>query len=428
MDPFRTLRGFRDILSPETDILSYIENTAKEIFKLYAYNEIRIPSVEMTELFVKSTGDTTDIVEKEMYSFNDAGKRNISLRPEGTPGVARAFVQHKLNLSGKNSKFFYIGNMFRAERPQAGRFREFEHIGIEYLGNPSASADAETIILLMALLKKTGVKDYFAEINSLGCGDCREKYKKELLEYLKNNASRLCEWCQNRIEKNPLRALDCKIDGPKLSIEAPKLKLCEDCSSHFEKVKELLKIAEIDFKINKSLVRGLDYYTRTVFEIKSSALGSQNAIAAGGRYDKLIKSMGGQDTPAVGWALGADRLAILIKDNFSFTNNTADAFVICADKSSFIESFKILNNLRNNGISADSSNFELSLRSQMRSADKSGATIALIMGEEELKNSSCSIKFLKHAEDDKGKQEQIPLNELLEKTKNILNTENRIND
>ncbi|MCK4936891.1 MAG: ATP phosphoribosyltransferase regulatory subunit, partial [Elusimicrobiales bacterium] len=181
MEPLRALRGFRDLLSPETDIFSYIENAAKEIFKVYSYNEIRIPTVEMAELFIKSTGETTDIVEKEMYSFIDAGKRNIALRPEGTPCVARAFVQHKLNLSGKNSKFFYIGNMFRAERPQAGRFREFEQLGIEYLGNPSASADAEAIILLMAFLKKTGAKDYFAEINSLGCSDCREKYKKELL-------------------------------------------------------------------------------------------------------------------------------------------------------------------------------------------------------------------------------------------------------
>ena len=419
MDPLKALRGFRDILSPDTDILSYIENAAKEIFKLYAYNEMRIPTVEMAELFIKSTGETTDIVEKEMYSFIDAGKRNISLRPEGTPGVVRAFVQHKLNLSGKNSKFFYIGNMFRAERPQAGRFREFEQIGIEYLGNPSALADAEAIILLMALLKKTGVKNYFTEINSLGCSNCREKYKKELLEYLRNNASTLCEWCQNRIEKNPLRALDCKTDGPKLSIEAPKLSLCEDCSSHFEKAQELLKIAGIDFKVNKNLVRGLDYYTRTVFEVKSSDLGSQDAIAGGGRYDNLIKSMGGQDTPAVGWSLGVDRLAMLLKDTISLKDNSPKVFVICADKTALNESFKILNHLRNGNISADFSNFELSLRSQMRSADKSGATLALIMGEEELKNSSCSIKFLKS----ENKQKQIPLNELLEKTKNILNKE-----
>ncbi len=419
MDPLKALRGFRDLLSPEADVFSCIEKTAKEIFKVYSYNEIRIPTVEMTELFIKSTGETTDIVEKEMYSFTDAGKRNISLRPEGTPGVARAFVQHKLNLSGKNSKFFYIGNMFRAERPQAGRFREFEQIGIEYLGNPSASADVETIILLMAFLKKSGAKDYFAEINSLGCSDCREKYKKELLEYLKKNAAQLCQWCQNRIEKNPLRALDCKTDGPKLSIEAPKLFLCDDCSSHFENVKELLRIAEIDFKVNKNLVRGLDYYTRTVFEVKSSALGSQDAIAAGGRYDNLIKSMGGQDTPAVGWSLGVDRLAMLIKENISLPDNAPNAFVVCADKNAFNESFKILNDLRNGGISADSSNFELSLRSQMRSADKSGATLVLIMGEEELKNSSCSIKFLKSQKE----QEQIPLSALLEKTKNILNKE-----
>ena len=420
MEPLRALRGFRDLLSPETDIFSYIENAAKEIFKVYSYNEIRIPTVEMAELFIKSTGETTDIVEKEMYSFIDAGKRNIALRPEGTPCVARAFVQHKLNLSGKNSKFFYIGNMFRAERPQAGRFREFEQLGIEYLGNPSASADAEAIILLMAFLKKTGAKDYFAEINSLGCSDCREKYKKELLEYLKKNASELCQWCQNRIEKNPLRALDCKTDGPKLSLEAPKLSLCADCSTHFEKVEELLRIAKIDFKVNKNLVRGLDYYTRTVFEVKSSALGSQDAIAGGGRYDNLVKSMGGQDTPAVGWSLGVDRLAILLKDTITLKNNSPKVFVVCADKNAFNESFKILNNLRNGNISADFSNFELSLRSQMRSADKSGATLALIMGEEELKNSSCSIKFLKSEE----KQQEIPLNELLKKTKNILNKEN----
>ncbi|MEA3306556.1 MAG: histidine--tRNA ligase, partial [Elusimicrobiota bacterium] len=407
------------LLSPETDIFSYIEKKAKETFKVYSYNEIRIPTVELTELFIKSTGETTDIVEKEMYSFTDAGKRNISLRPEGTPCVARAYIQNKLNLSGKNSKFFYIGNMFRAERPQAGRFREFEQIGIEYLGNPSASADAEAIILLLAFLKTIGVKDYFTEINSLGCSDCREKYKKELLEYLKKNASELCEWCQKRIEKNPLRALDCKIDGPRLANEAPALKLCGDCSSHFEKVQELLNISEIDFKVNRSLVRGLDYYTRTVFEVKSSALGSQDTIVGGGRYDNLIKSMGGQDTPAVGWSMGVDRLAMLLKDTISLKNNNPDIFVVCADKKAFNDSFKILNNLRNGNISADFSNFELSLRSQMRSADKSGATLALIMGEEELKNSSCSIKFLKS----KKEQQKIPLNKLLEKIKNILKKE-----
>jgi histidyl-tRNA synthetase len=409
-----SLRGFRDLLPPESSLFTRIEAAAREIFALYGYQEIRVPTIESKELFVKSTGDTTDIVEKEMYAFTDQGGREVAVRPEGTPGVVRAYIEQNLSQTGRNGKYYYMGNMFRAERPQAGRFREFTQIGAECIGNPSPFADAESIAMLVKLLEKAGVHGLSAEVNSLGCAECRRKYRETLLNYLRANSASLCEACRNRIERNPLRALDCKIDGPGLVEKAPRLVLCAPCSEHFSRTQELLKISGVEFKVNLNLVRGLDYYTRTVFEVKTSSLGSQDAVAGGGRYDDLVKSMGGPQAPAIGWAMGVDRVAALLKDEARAEDPAA--FVIAASDGARNAAFRLLGELREAGVSADFSNFELSLKSQMRSADKSGAAVALILGEDEIKNATCAVKLLK----EKADQRTIPLAELLPEIKKLI--------
>jgi len=399
-----SLRGFRDILPPDSELFAHIEAAAREIFALYGYRELRIPALESKELFVKSTGETTDIVEKEMYAFTDGGGREVAMRPEGTPGIVRAYVEHNLGQTGRNAKYFYIGNMFRAERPQAGRFREFEQIDVEYIGNPSPAADAESIAMLMKLLQKAGVEGCFAEINSLGCAECRKAYRATLLDFLHLHTARLCEPCKGRIDRNPLRALDCKTDGPWLAGESPKLSLCPACAEHFSRTQELLKVSGVEYKVNLNLVRGLDYYTRTVFEVRSAALGSQDAVAGGGRYDDLVKSMGGPAAPAIGWGMGVDRLAMLLKDKVK-VDNAPSAFVVAASPQAQDPAFGLLTALRAAGVGADSSNLALSLKSQMRSADKSGAAYALIIGEDELKAGTVTVKPLK----EKGDQFTLPI-------------------
>ncbi|MBI4350165.1 MAG: histidine--tRNA ligase [Elusimicrobia bacterium] len=399
-----SLRGFRDLLPPESDLFARIETAAREVFGLYGYQEVRLPVLEKKELFVKSTGDTTDIVEKEMYAFTDGGGREVALRPEGTPGLVRAYIEHNLGQTGRNGKYFYIGPMFRAERPQAGRYREFTQIGAENIGNSSPYADAETIAMLVRLLEKAGVAGCSVVLNSLGCGDCRKAYRELLLAFLRGRSETLCEPCRGRIERNPLRALDCKTDGPALAETAPKLSLCPACAEHFSRTRELLKISGVEFQVNTSLVRGLDYYTRTVFEVRSAALGGQDAVCGGGRYDDLVRSMGGPAAPAIGWAVGVDRMALLLKDKPA-PDTAPGAFVVSAAKEAGEKAFALLTALRAAGISSDYSSFDLSLKSQMRSADKSGASFALLIGEDELKAGAVTIKPLK----EKSGQYTVPI-------------------
>jgi histidyl-tRNA synthetase len=401
----RTLRGFRDILPPDSELFSAIEDAAREVFRLHGYREIRIPTLETKELFVKSTGDTTDIVEKEMYAFTDGGGREVAMRPEGTPGVARAYIEQNLSQGGRNAKLFYIGPMFRAERPQAGRYREFTQIGVECIGNASPAADAESISLLVKVLEKAGAPGCTVELNTLGCADCRKAYRDQLLAYLKLNTEALCEACKRRVGRNPMRALDCKVDGPWLADKAPHIALCPGCVEHFDRVQALLKAAGTDFRVNRTMVRGLDYYTRTVFEVKAGALGAQDAVAGGGRYDDLIKSMGGPASPSVGWAMGLDRAALVIKAAGAAPEEKGPAaFFVAAGKEAGVEAFRLMSDLRAVGIAADYSNFDLSVKSQMRSADKSGADYAVIIGEDELKEGACSLKPLKG----QAGQESVP--------------------
>jgi histidyl-tRNA synthetase len=401
-----TVRGFRDILPPFSELITEIEMASRNIFDLYNYKEIRIPTVEYYQLFLKSTGETTDIVEKEMYKFTDSSNRELAIRPEGTPGVARAYINNNLNLSGKNTKFFYIGNMFRAERPQAGRFREFEQIGLEYINTNSPYSDAETILVLNHILKKLDINSFSIEINSIGCQECRYKYREKLLNYLNSKKDLLCNSCKTRMDRNPLRTLDCKIDKEILN-DIPKIDLCDNCLSHHNVLKNILSKANVNFKENKMLVRGLDYYSRTVFEFKTDLLGSQDAIAAGGRYDNLIKNMGGMNAPAVGWAMGVDRVAMLIEKKEGLKEKKPLVFLVCMNKEIAEYCFMEAQALRDEGISCDFSDFTSSIRSQMRAADNSQAKFAIIIGDDEFKNNFFSLKDLKEKKQIQFKKEEL---------------------
>ena len=401
-----TVRGFRDILPPFSELITEIEMASRNIFDLYNCKEIRIPTVEYYQLFLKSTGETTDIVEKEMYKFTDSSKRELAIRPEGTPGVARAYINNNLNLSGKNTKFFYIGNMFRAERPQAGRFREFEQIGLEYINTNSPYSDAEAILVLNHILKKLDINSFSIEINSIGCQECRYKYREKLLNYLNSKKDLLCNSCKTRMDRNPLRTLDCKIDKEILN-DIPKIDLCDNCLSHHNVLKNILSKANVNFKENKMLVRGLDYYSRTVFEFKTDLLGSQDAIAAGGRYDNLIKNMGGMNAPAVGWAMGVDRVAMLIEKKEGLKEKKPLVFLVCMNKEIAEYCFMEAQALRDEGISCDFSDFTSSIRSQMRAADNSQAKFAIIIGDDEFKNNFFSLKDLKEKKQIQFKKEEL---------------------
>ncbi|MCX7641022.1 MAG: histidine--tRNA ligase [Elusimicrobiales bacterium] len=397
-------RGFKDILPPQSDIFTSIEKIAREIFKIFNYYEIRLPTLEYYELFIKSTGETSDIVQKEMYKFEDSNGRLLALRPEGTPGIVRSYINNSMHISGKKTKFFYIANMFRAERPQAGRYREFEQIGAEYIGDSTPYADAEIIIMLDTILKELKLSDYKIEINSIGCSNCRVKYKKTLIEYLKSK--QLCKDCKIRVEKNPLRILDCKIDKENL-LDTPKIQLCEECITHHNSLKEILKENNIDFEENHLLVRGLDYYTKTVFEFKTNLLGSQDAIGAGGRYDKLVASMNGPDVAGTGWACGVERIAMLIeKKQIKIIKEIPKIFIVSQPNFENY-AFKILNELRKNKIPVDYAGFGKTIKSQFRTSDSNAVDYVIIIGENEIKESYISLKILKESKQIKIKKDEL---------------------
>ncbi len=410
-----TVRGFKDILPPDSYKMSFVENVAKEVFERFNYKEIRIPTVEYYDLFIKTTGETTDIVEKEMYKFEDQSKRVLALRPEGTPGVARTYINNKLNLKGENTKYFYIGNMFRAERPQAGRYREFEQIGAECIGVSSPYADAEVIIMLDMILKKIGIRSYSIEINSLGCNECRKKYREILINYLKNLY--LCDICKTRLERNPLRVIDCKTDRDKFK-DVPSIELCNDCRKHYETLKNVLTQSNISFNENPLLVRGLDYYTKTVFEIWSgSNEGKKNSLGGGGRYDNLIEMIGGEKTPAIGFGLGMDRLVIEMKKVNAKLYKEPKPRVFLAQLGELAKkkSLKIFSELEKNGILVAESFGRGSLKSQMRIADKLGVEITLIIGQKEALDGTIIVRDMMS-----GTQEIVTWEKLVSLVKKML--------
>lgn len=415
-----SIRGFNDILPPETSVWQQVEKEARGIFAAYGFSEIRVPIVEKTGLFSRSIGETTDIVEKEMYTFADRHGESITLRPEGTAPVVRAYIEHKLYGVDPVAKFYYLGPMFRYERPQKGRFRQFHQIGAEVFGIDDPAADAETLEMLVSLFQKLELEGISLQINSLGCKDCRPLYKENLLTFLKDKKAALCQDCQRRYEINPLRTLDCKSQGcVEITSHAPSIldAVCNGCKTHFEKVKEYLTLSQVDFSLNPKMVRGLDYYIRTTFEITALGLGSQNAVAAGGRYDGLVKSLDGPDTPGFGFAIGMERLVMLLKDSgqqSAVSGQPLVFMVILGDRAEKM-AVPLIKILRSKGIRLERDYGNKSIKAQMKRADKLGAQFVLILGENELASGSIIMKNM-----ESGEQENIPLNKVEERLKTLL--------
>lgn len=407
----KLVRGFRDIFEPQSNQFTQLENCARSVFSNYGFGELRLPTVELKELFVKSTGETTDIVQKEMYAFEDAGHRQLAIRPEGTPGVVRAYLENNFVQNAPVQKFYYIGNMFRAERPQAGRYREFEQIGAEYIGNSAPAADAEVILMLKDIVARFGAKNYTVKINSLGCEECRPRYRAALIDFLSKEKDTLCENCQTRLTKNPLRVLDCKLDGARFAGRVPTMQLCPACQEHFNAVQALLK-GKINFVVDPMLVRGLDYYSRTVFEFQAGDT-AQNAIAAGGRYDSLIKNMGGPATPAIGWAMGAERVILARGEQPAAPRKSV--CVVSLEKECHETAFHLMQALRQAGVRTEGGLFDKNVKGQMKQADRAGAAYALILGGDELAKQVATLKDLSS-----GQQQQIALAHIVEEVKKLV--------
>ena len=390
-------KGTKDILPAEMPVWHFMEDEARKIFTGYGAKEIRTPIFEATELFARGVGDTTDIVNKEMYTF-EKSERSLTLRPENTAGVVRAFIENGMHRLSAPVKLWYKGPMFRYERPQAGRQRQFHQVGVEVFGIKQATADAEVILMAVKYLKALGLNDLSVELNSLGCPECRETFKAKLKAVIKPYLSELCPDCQARYEKNPLRLLDCKVEECKAIYAKPEIQeviqsdfICEDCANHFNELKGYLDALNINYSINKLLVRGLDYYNRTVFEIKSNNLGSQNAVCGGGRYDSLVRNLGGEDTPAIGFAMGMERLASLIGQKEA---ERTTAFVV---SNNTLEAIKLTEELRSQNITAEFDLTNKKFGKQLEKASKV-AKYALILGEDEISAGKVTVKNLDTSE------------------------------
>ena len=408
-------RGTKDILPDQIAGWLLLENKIRELCGLYGYEEIRTPTFEHTELFQRGIGEGTDVVDKEMYTFTDRGDRSITLRPENTASVVRAYLQNKLYANAGLVKLFYVGSMFRYDRPQAGRLREFHQFGVEALGEKNPAVDAEIILLAWEFLRGLGLTDLKLKLNTVGCPACRPIYRRKLTEYFTECADELCGDCRRRLTKNPLRILDCKVDGLKdFMDDAPKIEtcLCDECREHFAGVKNFLTAAGVEFTIDNRLVRGLDYYTKTAFEIQYSPLGAQSAVAGGGRYDGLIREIGGDSTPAVGFAAGLERilLALELQGISLAPTKKITAFVVAGGEAAQVYAFKLLTDLRRQNISAAMDFGRKSLKAQMKQAAKSGAKFALIVGEDEVANSTVTVKNL-----ETSAQESIPVAQVPDK-------------
>ena len=410
-------RGTKDILPDSVGDWNYVEGEIRELCRRFGYSEIRTPIFEHTELFQRGIGEGTDVVDKEMYTFTDRGDRSITLRPENTASAVRAYLQNKLYAESNLVKLFYIGSMFRYDRPQAGRMREFHQFGVEALGEANPAVDAEVILLAMSLLEGLGLKDLELSINSVGCPKCRSKYRTMLQDFFRDKLDDLCEDCRSRFDRSPLRILDCKKDSDKpYMADAPKITdcLCDECSDHFARLKEHLANAGISFQHDPRLVRGLDYYTKTAFEIKYPPLGAQSAVAGGGRYDGLIEEMGGNPTPAVGFATGLERLLLALESQnlLPEKNRSVDAYAVALGEAAQSEGFKLLNNLRKAGLSAAMDFAGRSMKAQMKQANKLGARYALILGDDEIAEGVVMLRSMSDSQ-----QEKVALAEVIGKIK-----------
>ncbi len=405
-------RGTKDILPDGVERWRYVEEKIRELCERFGYREIRTPIFEHTELFQRGIGDTTDVVEKEMYTFTDRGGRSITLRPENTAAAVRAYLEHKLYAEDALTKLFYIGSMFRFDRPQKGRFREFHQFGVEALGEASPAVDAEIILLAVRFLESLGLKELSLSINSVGDPACRPVYRQKLKDFFKEKLDGLCDDCRSRYDRNPMRILDCKNERcHSLSIGAPEITdcLCDECAEHFEKVKSYLTAADVPFTCDPRLVRGLDYYTKTAFEIKYEPLGAQSAVAGGGRYDGLVEEIGGAPTPAVGFAVGLERvmLAMEMQNLFPEMEEGADAFVVALGDEAKDEAFCLLAELRDAGLSVRMDYAGRSMKSQMKQADKANARYALILGEDELAKGVVTVRDMESSGQEQVAREEI---------------------
>jgi histidyl-tRNA synthetase len=384
----QTIRGFRDILPEQIALWQKVEKEAAALFESFGYKEIRIPIVEKTALFARSIGETTDIVEKEMYTFEDRKGDMLTLRPEATASICRAYIQHKMYAAEPLRKFYLTGPMFRRERPQKGRYRQFYQIDAEVFGVQSPYIDSEMIFLLHTLLQRLGLEGLSAHINSLGCPVCRPDFQKALLDFLGERKDKLCENCKRRLVKNPLRILDCKVQTCRQALEgAPATgdHLCPDCRTHFKTVKHSLEKLGVDFIIDDTLVRGLDYYTRTAWEVQTTTLGAQSAVAGGGRYDGLVEALGGPSTPAIGFAIGFDRLVEVMEQLDNQTCEKApDIFIVSLGADAREYAFEWSCRLNTMGIRTDTDFRGKSMKASMKRANKLNAAFVLIVGDNEL--------------------------------------------
>ncbi len=388
------IKGMNDILPGDVEVWQFLEQSARKVFGTYGFSEIRTPVPEKTELFCRSIGETTDIVEKEMYTFSDKSDNSLTLRPEGTAPVMRAFIQNRLHALDPVSKLYYLGPMFRYERPQKGRYRQFHQLGAEVLGVEDPKIDAQVLAMLHQYFSVIGIDAVALQINSLGCPDCRPQYRAELIAYLESRLPALCADCQRRYATNPLRVLDCKVPGCKEAThDAPSVieHLCDHCDDHFSKVKKHLDALHIPYEVNARMVRGLDYYVRTTFELVTDQLGSQSAVAAGGRYDGLVESLGGPALPGIGFAIGMERL-VLLKGAEGVNLRVPKLFIAALGDAAADTAFTLMSQLQAAGVYAEMDYQGKSLKSQMRRANKLQAENTIVLGDEEIQSGHVKLK------------------------------------
>lgn len=414
-------RGTKDIIPSEAYKWNYLEEKFRDLCRLYGYEEIRTPVFEHTELFKRGVGDTTDIVQKEMYTFKDRGDRDLTLKPEGTAGVIRAFIENKMYAETQPTKLFYITPCFRYERPQSGRQRQFHQFGVEAIGSDTPSLDAEVISLAMQFLGEAGLKDLTVSINSVGCPVCREEYNRLLKDYLAAKADVLCDLCNDRRDKNPMRVIDCKNETCQANIvDIPLMAdhLCDNCKDHFDQLKSYLDEMDIKYVVDKKIVRGLDYYKRTAFEIISNDLGAQSTVCGGGRYDGLVEQIGGPSGySGIGFGLGAERLLLTLEANGVEIGNPnhTDIFVVTIGDKAKLKSFSILKDLRENHISADKDHLDRSLKAQFKYSNKINAKYTIVIGDDELDKDKATLKNM-----ETGDQKLIKISELVNELRSVL--------
>lgn len=404
-------RGTADILPSDAPIWRYVEKTAAETARTFGYEEIRTPVFEHTELFQRGVGDTTDVVQKEMYTFNDKGDRSITLRPEGTASAARAYIEHSMHALPQPVKLYYSCACYRYEKPQAGRLREFHQFGIEAFGSTDPSLDAEIIALASTIFKNLGAKELTLNLNSIGCPECRKKYNEALTAYLSAHSETLCETCNTRLSKNPMRVLDCKSPICKeVAKDAPVILdyICDDCRAHFDAVQSYLKDMDIPFSIDPTIVRGLDYYTRTVFEFVSMQIGAQGTVCGGGRYDGLLEEIGGAAGPGMGFAMGIERILLVLKAQGCLTEAEEVPRIFIASIGQTAAALSLAQKLRESGIYAACDVAGRSLKAQMKNADRLGARFSLVLGEDEVKSGEAQLKNMETGEKETVSLSDIP--------------------